>query len=119
MVIRIPTIKQIGMIIQIFLVFITVVPTYSPIGVIAVSAPSVNKPIPTVTNNAPTIKTKNIPLSMGAMVKHNAKTIAVIGKTEENASFTFCEIIVLSCDKKYLLFFTVMLLFSLFKFSKF
>ena len=50
------------------------------------------------------------PIGISYKLKQSIKTITVIGKTEENASFTFCEIIVLSWYKKCGLLFTFLLL---------
>ena len=56
-------------------------PTYSPMGVMEISAPRVKKPMPTISATAPTKKAISVPLGMGATVKHSASTSAVTGKT--------------------------------------
>ena len=64
-------------------------PTRSPIGSMAVSAPSVKSPIPTISRTAPTRKASNTSDGTGAMVKQRIRTISVIGSTEVSASRTF------------------------------
>lgn len=104
-VIKTPTKKNTGIMSHNFLVLTTPVPTYSPIGVIAVSAPSVNSPIPTTTNKTHTINVKNVSDGIGAIVKHKRRTIKDMGSTEENDSFILSKIIVLSLYINSLFFF--------------
>ena len=104
MVIKMPTKKNAGKIIHSLLLLITVLPTYSPIGVIAVSAPSVNKPIPITVKNAPSKKDNILPFSTGINVEHNKITINAIGKTEEKASLILEFIAVLSTYKPFFFF---------------
>ena len=64
-------------------------PTRSPMGSMAVSAPRVNKPIPTISSTAPTKNASSTSVGTGAAVKHKISTIRVIGTTEASASLTF------------------------------
>ena len=64
-------------------------PTLLPIGVIAVSAPTVKNAIPTISITAPVRKDTSILLGIGAIVKHSRSTITVIGSTDVRASFSF------------------------------
>ena len=86
-VIMTPSIKLANTIIQIFFDLVMQVPTLFPIGVMAVSAPTVKKAIPTMRRAAPIRNDISILLGMGAIVKHSKRTIQVIGSTEEIDSF--------------------------------
>ncbi len=72
-------------------------PTLSPIGIMAISAPNVNSPIPRISITAPRIKVSIIPLSAGKKIKQSINTTMVTGKTEESDSFNFSSSIVLLC----------------------
>ena len=74
---------------QSFFVWVIQVPTFSPIGVIAISTPSVKNIIPAIRSTAPSRNARRIPGSSGAIVKHRASTIAMIGSTAFNVSFSF------------------------------
>ena len=82
-----PSIKLAKTIIQTLLDLVIQEPTLFPIGVIAVSAPTVKNAIPTMSITAPVMNDMSILLGMGAMVKHSKRTIPVIGSTDESASF--------------------------------
>ena len=84
-----PIRKQTAIINQSRLVFVMCAPTCSPIGVIAMSAPSVKMPMPTIRQMAPTMNITNTSVGIGATVKHRIATIAVIGMTDFRDSFTF------------------------------
>ena len=63
-------------------------PTCSPIGVIAMSAPKLNRPIPTINTNAEIKNTVvSVRLKFTNGVKFNSNTIAVTGNTDTNDSF--------------------------------
>ena len=64
-------------------------PILLPIGIIALSAPRVNKDIPKTNNNVPTIKEENILLFNGARVKCKTITSKNTGKIDKNDSFIF------------------------------
>ena len=70
-------------------------PIYSPIGVIEVSAPSVKKPMPTITITAPIIKHMSIDAGTGINVASSPRTMSVTGKTDESDSFIFSDMTVL------------------------
>ena len=72
-----------------FFVWVIQVPTFSPIGVMDISTPSVKNIIPTIRSTAPSRNASRIPGSSGAIVKHSASTIARIGSTAFNVSFNF------------------------------
>ena len=83
-----PRIKQTPRIKGSFFVLIRDDPTCSPIGCIAISAPKLKKPIPTIKIIAEIIKTINsygVKLIIGVNDKIN--TINVTGNTEMRASF--------------------------------
>ena len=58
-------------------------------GVIAVSAPRVNSPMPTISSAAPIKKAISVAVGRGATVKLKITTMAVMGTTEANASRIF------------------------------
>ncbi len=72
-----------------FLVCVILVPTFSPMGVMDISAPKVKNIIPTIRNTAPSRNASRIPGSSGAIVKHSTSTIAMIGSTAFRVSFSF------------------------------
>ena len=68
-------------------------PTFSPIGVIDSSTPTLKNNIPTINSTAPTRKVNRILGGIGAMVKQSNNTIPRIGNTalrvSENFSLNF------------------------------
>ena len=70
-------------------------PTASPIGVIAISAPSVKKPIPRISKTAPITKAMSVPFGIGVIVKQSSRTIPVTGMTDNRDSLIFSFRIVL------------------------
>ena len=64
-------------------------PTRSPMGVMAVSAPRVKRPMPTISSAAPIKKASSVAVGRGATVKLSTSTIAVMGTTEARASRIF------------------------------
>ena len=57
------------------------VPTRSPMGVMAISAPWVKNIMPTISSTAPSKKHSRMLGEMGAMLKHSSSTIPMIGST--------------------------------------
>ena len=72
-----------------FLLFVRHVPTRSPIGDMASSAPSVKSIIPASKRTAPKRKQSRMLEEMGAITKQSTSTIAMIGSTACSASFHF------------------------------
>jgi hypothetical protein len=66
-------------------------------GIIAISAPRVNRPIPSISITAPIMKVSIIPLFIGKNMKERKKTLIVTGSTDEKDSFSFSSNIVLLC----------------------
>ena len=64
-------------------------PTRSPMGVMAISAPSVKSPMPRINSTAPIKKASSVSAGTGEIVKLSTTTMAVIGSTEAKASRTF------------------------------
>jgi hypothetical protein len=64
-------------------------PTYSPIGLIAVSAPKVKRPMPKISITAPIRKATKIAELTGKKAISRISTIAVTGSTEDSASEIF------------------------------
>ena len=64
-------------------------PTCSPMGIIAISAPRVNRPIPSISITAPIMKVSIIPLFIGKNMKERMKTIIVTGSTDEKIPSAF------------------------------
>ena len=89
-VIKTPIIKQTIKSTHTFLDFVRPVPTCSPIGVIARSAPRLKRPIPKIRNTAQTANaTISVTVKSTSGVKEIIKTIAATGNTEINASLSF------------------------------
>ena len=65
------------------------IPIPSPMGVMARSAPRVNRPMPNTRSTAPKRNNTRVPEEMGDMVILSSSTIAVIGSTEESDSMIF------------------------------
>ena len=80
---------------QSFFVLVILEPTYSPIGIIAASAPSVKSPIPKMSITAPIRKERSIGASTGAIDIMRINTIALTGSTDASDSFIFSLSIVL------------------------
>ena len=72
-----------------FRLFVRHVPTRSPIGDMASSAPSVKSIIPASKSTAPKRKQSRMLEEMGAITKQSTSTIAMIGSTACSASFHF------------------------------
>ncbi len=86
-----------------FLLLVMQVPTFSPMGDMASSAPSVKNIMPRISRTAPIRKHKRMLGEIGATEKHKKSTITMIGSTATNASRSFsmsfpCKI-VLICKK--------------------
>jgi len=92
---KVPTRKLIRRMNHKLLVRVTAEPMCSPIGVIAMSAPSVNSPMPTVSRIEPKTKASSAPAGTGTSAKQTTNTIAVIGRTDFKASSIFAKRIVL------------------------
>ena len=73
----------------IFLLFVIHAPTFSPIGVIDISAPNVKNIIPAITITVPTRKQRSTLGVTGAIVNPKIRTIATIGSTALSASINF------------------------------
>ena len=92
MVITTPNRKDNTTISRMFLLWVILAPTFSPMGVIDISAPSVKNIIPAMTIIAPTRKHNRILEVMGAIVKLNTITIPTTGRTAFKDSANFCRI---------------------------
>ena len=92
MVITTPNRKDNTTISRIFLLWVILAPTFSPMGVMDISAPRVKNIIPAMTITAPTRKHSRILEVMGAMVKLNTITIPTTGRTAFKDSANFCRI---------------------------
>ena len=88
-VIMIPIIRQIKITSQSFFDFVKCAPIPSPIGIIDISAPREKKPIPIMSRKAPVKNSMMVPIGIGAIVILSNNTIAVIGRTDDSASFVF------------------------------
>ena len=64
-------------------------PTPWPSGVIAISAPSWKKPMPTISSSAPIRNSVSAPISSGISVTLSTSTITVMGSTLESDSLIF------------------------------
>ena len=64
-------------------------PTPSPNGVMAISAPSWNSPMPTTSIAAPTRNSATDPSSIGTIITLMASTISVMGSTAQRDSLVF------------------------------
>ena len=72
-----------------FLLFVMQVPTFSPMGVMESSAPSVKNIMPRTSRTAPIRKHKRILGEIGATEKQRMRTITMIGSTATSASRNF------------------------------
>ena len=60
-------------------------PRASPRGIMAISAPNENSPIPTISSTAPARKSRKVPMGMGMRTTLSTRTMAVMGSTEARA----------------------------------
>lgn len=74
-----------------FFVRVITVPTRSPIGVIAISAPEVKNIIPIRISTVPIKKQSRILGEIGAMENESSSTMATIGRTARRASIHFSD----------------------------
>ena len=81
-----PIVKQSITDIHNFFVLVSCIPVASPIGIIAISAPSEKNPIPMISREAPAINITMVPMDIGTISVLRISTIAVIGNTDANAS---------------------------------
>ena len=72
-----------------FLLRVMAAPTSSPMGVMASSVPSVNRPVPMISKAAPSRKPSMVLSGTGTTTKHSASTINTMGSTEDRASRHF------------------------------
>jgi len=63
-------------------------PTACPRGIMDISDPSVNNPMPTMSMTPPSRNATMALLGTGAMVKHSASTIKIMGNTEVSDSWS-------------------------------
>ena len=71
-----------------FLDLVNPEPTYSPIGVIARSAPRLNRPMPRTSITAPMVNViSSVPEKLNQGVKDNRYTMAVMGRADTRASW--------------------------------
>ncbi len=89
MVITKPRKKQRKNTIQILPELAIFVPTFSPMGVIASSAPRVKSIIPMTRSTAPNRNKRSMLGKTGAMVKLRSNTSPIMGSTAFNASSNF------------------------------
>ena len=75
-------------------------PTRWPMGVMAVSAPSAKRPMPTTSSTAPIKNASSTSLGTGAIEKQSTSTIPVMGATEATASRTFSPRTVRFCPNR-------------------
>ena len=72
-----------------FLLPVMQLPTRSPIGVIAISAPGVKNIMPTTSSAAPMRKQSRMLGEIGAIVKQSRSTMPMIGSTARKDSASF------------------------------
>lgn len=89
MVITNPMINPISIIINRFLERVVIEPTFSPMGVMDCSTPTLKSNIPTINRIAPTRKHIKMLGGIGAIVKQSNNTIAKIGNTAFRVSVNF------------------------------
>ncbi len=89
MVIIAPMTKPMSRIISTLRVLEIWTPMPSPMGVMAISAPSWNKPIPRISMTAPVTNITKLPSSIGTRKILISSTIPVIGRTAERDSMVF------------------------------
>ena len=88
-VINMPTTKPISAMNQSLRERVMALPTCWPMGVIARSVPSVNRPMPSISSAAPITNPMSASLETGTTAKHNKNTSPVIGRTDVSASRHF------------------------------
>ena len=81
-----PIRKPIPAMIQIFRDRVISLPTAWPRGIMDISDPRVNSPMPTMSITPPSRNATMALLGTGAMVKHSASTIKMMGSTEVSDS---------------------------------
>ena len=64
-------------------------PIWSPMGIMAMSAPREKNPMPTISMPAPSRNSSSVPMGMGASVKLSTSMMTVMGSTEERDSAIF------------------------------
>ena len=82
-----------------FFVLVSAVPIFEPMGIIATSAPSENRPMPTTIITAPMRKHSSRSACIGITNRHSTSTIATIGSTEIAASRVFSAVAVCAISK--------------------
>ena len=87
-----------------FFDLVKVEPIFDPIGVMEISAPNVNNPIPTIIITAPIKNDSKIPAGKGAILRHKIETIIIIGNTDIADSLIFSIRTVLFLLKKFFIF---------------
>ena len=68
---------------------VSAVPILLPMGVMEISAPRENRPMPTTIRRLPAKKLSSRSVCSGTMVRHSAATITMIGSTERRDSLSF------------------------------
>lgn len=89
MVMTKPMMKLTNTTISTFFVLVIIVPVRSPMGVMEISTPTLNKSIPAISSTAPTRNVIRILGGMGAMVKQSSNTMPRMGKTAFRVSLSF------------------------------
>lgn len=77
-----PIRKLMATMIHTFLERVISLPTASPRGIMDISEPRENSPMPTISRRLPTRKAIMALLDTGVTVKHSSRTMAVMGSTE-------------------------------------
>ena len=88
-VISIPSMKPTSATSHILRERVSALPTYSPIGVMAMSVPRVNSPIPITSSIAPNINASSALLGTGTIRKQMMNTSVAMGSTEVRDSLNF------------------------------
>ena len=81
MVTKIPIAKHAAATPAAVLALVSCLPVCSPMGIMAISAPRLKKPMPRMSSTAPTRNIISVASGMGVMVTHSANTISVTGST--------------------------------------
>ena len=89
MVMATPMIKHASAISHTLVVLVSCTPTFSPMGIMAISAPSVKRPIPTINITAPVINIAMVDSGMGTTVMLSSSTTPVTGSTAASDSLIF------------------------------
>ena len=90
MVMMTPSMKLRSTMNQTFFVWVILAPTFSPMGVMDISAPNVKNIMPTMTSSAPIRKLSRMLGDSGASVKLSARTMTMTGTTAARASDILC-----------------------------